>query len=119
MNVTSISLAYFFLGFSLISLAFSLYFKVLVLRTNPGNKHRDKIIGAMKDPISWRTRNNKLSYISIFWSAASLAIFIYLKFFKSSGLVNIIFVFSYIAIAASSIIFWGSLKKSGKSGKQK
>lgn len=114
MNVTSISLAYFFLGFFIISLAFSLYFKVLVIRTNPGNKHRDNIIGAMKDPISWRNRNNKLSYISVFWSVASLAIFIYLKFFKSSGLVNMIFIFSYIAIAAISIIFFGNLKKSGK-----
>ncbi|GAA0179216.1 hypothetical protein SH2C18_21240 [Clostridium sediminicola] len=114
MNVTSNSLAYFFLGFFLITLAFSLYFKVLFIRTNPGNKHRDNIIGNMKDPISWRSRNNRMSYISIFWSAISLAIFIYLKFFKTSGLINIIYVFSYMAIAAISIIALGKIKKRGR-----
>jgi hypothetical protein len=111
MSVTSLSLAYFFLGLFFVSIIFSLYFKILFIRTSPANIHRNKIIGSMKDPISWRNRNNRTAYISMFWAFASLAIFVYLKFFYKAGLINIIYVFAYVAVAALSIIFLGKLKK--------
>ncbi|SHH25568.1 hypothetical protein [Clostridium grantii] len=114
MNVTSLSLAYFFLGLFFVSIIFSFYFKILFIRTNPGNTHRDKIIGSMKDPISWRSRNNRTAYISMFWAFVSLAVFVYLKFFHKAGLINIIYVFAYVALAALSIIFLGKLKKEVK-----
>ncbi|WP_234118630.1 hypothetical protein [Clostridium hydrogenum] len=104
MNVTSISLSYWFLGISLISLLFSLYFKNLVIKTSPGNKSRDKIIGTMKDPMAWREKNNILAYISIFWTVVSLLLFIYFKFLNASQLISIYYVFAYVAIIALSLI---------------
>ncbi len=111
MFVTSISISYLFLGVFIISLGFSLYFKILVINTKPGNLRREKIIGSMKDPITWRKKNNYMSYLSIFWSAISLGLFIYFKYFYKAGLVNLIYIFIYIGIVTISILFLGKVHK--------
>lgn len=103
MNVTTISLSYWFLGIALIALLFAIYFKSLVTKTAPGNKSRDKILGTMKDPMSWRQKNNALSYISIFWTVISLILFIYLKFLSPAGLLPSYYVFAYLALIAISL----------------
>lgn len=105
MYVTTISLSYWFLGIALIAILFSIYFKSLVTKTSPGNKSRDKILGTMKDPVSWRQKNNNLSYISIFWAVISLILFIYLKFLSIAGLLPVYYVFAYLVLIALSLIF--------------
>lgn len=97
------SSSYLFLGISIISLLFFLYYKFLVVNTGDTSKRRDKIIGSMKDPDNWRDRNNKMSYVSLFWAIISIAIFIYLKFFRTAGLISIIYVFIYSAVIVLSV----------------
>jgi len=104
MSITSISLSYIFLSIGIISIAFFLYFKILIIKSSKNSDSRSKIIGNMKDPITWAKRNNIISYISLFWSIISLAIFIYLKFFYSATLVPIIYLFIYITLIAASLI---------------
>jgi hypothetical protein len=111
MFVTSISFSYFFLGIALISLIICIYHKALVVKTSPDNKSRDKIIGNMKDPITWRKRNNIIGNISIFWCLLSLALFIYFKYFFTAGLISIYYVFIYIAVAAASMFLINMGKK--------
>lgn len=105
MSVSSISLSYTFLVIAIISIAFFLYFKALIIKTSKSSESRDKIIGNMKDPITWTKRNNIMSYISLFWSIVSMAIFIYLKYFYGGPLVSMIYPFIYIALIAVSMIF--------------
>ncbi|MCY6370863.1 hypothetical protein [Clostridium ganghwense] len=112
MNITSFSLSYLFLGACLISLVFFLYFKTLIVKTEPNNKSREKIVGTMKDPDSWRAKNNMMSYISAFWTVLSLILFIYFKFYYKSGLINVIYFFAYIAVIVLSVVFLGARKKS-------
>ena len=116
MFVTSISFSYFFLVIALISLIFCIYHKTLVVKTSPDNKSRAKIIGKMKDPISWRNKNNIIGNVSIFWCLVSLALFIYFKFFFTTGLISIYYVFIYIAVIAVSMFFinMGGKKKAEK-----
>lgn len=97
------SSSYLFLGISIIALLFFLYYKFLVINTGDTSKRRDKIIGSMKDPEHWRQRNNIMAYVSLFWTIISIAIFIYLKFFHTAGLVSIIYVFIYSAVIVLSI----------------
>jgi len=104
MFITSISLSYMFLAIAFISIAFFLYFKTLIIKSSKNSNSRDRIIGNMKDPITWARRNNIMSYISLFWSIISLSIFIYLKFFYSAALVSIIYLFIYIALITASLI---------------
>ena len=111
MLITSISLSYFFLGVFIIAIGFSLYFKALVINTSPDSKKREKILGDMKDPISWRDRNNKMAYLAMFWSAISLILFIYLKFFYNANLISIIYLFVYLALIAVSTILFGGRRK--------
>ena len=112
MFLTSISLSYFFLGITLIALGFLFYFKVLVIKTDPEKSSRKNIIGKMKDPDSWRARNNKMAYVSLFWAIISLAIFIYLKFFFTAGLISIIYLIAYIALVVISTSLFGVRRKS-------
>lgn len=111
MFVTSISFSYFFLGIALISLIFCIYYKAIVVKTSPDNKSRDKIIGKMKDPISWRNKNNIVGNISIFWCLFSLALFIYFKFFFTLGLISIYYVFIYVGVIAISMFFINGASK--------
>jgi hypothetical protein len=103
LNITSISLAYIFLGISIIAFVFFLYYKFLVINTGPKSKRRDKIVGTMKDPDNWRHRNNIMAFTSLFWAFISQTVFIYLKFFNKSGLISIIYVFVYLAVIVLSI----------------
>ena len=111
MNISSISLAYLFLGIGFISLGFFLYFKTLIIKTSKNTETRDRIIGNMKDPDGWAKRNNIMSNISLVWSILSLGIFAYLKFFYKIGLVSFIYFFIYIALIAISLLFIGKKKK--------
>jgi len=114
MLITSISLSYVFLGIAIITIGFFLYFKTLLIKTSKHNESRDKIIGNMKDPISWTHKNNIMSYISLFWAIISLAIFIYLKFYFAAGLVSIIYPFIYFALIAASLLLIRTKKTTAK-----
>ncbi len=110
MSITSISLSYLFLSISIISIAFYLYFKLLVTKTSSDSTTRKEIIGKMKDPDSWRHRNKNMSYVSLFWAVVSLAIFIWLKYFYTAGLVPIMYTFIYLALIAVSIAVFSRVK---------
>jgi len=103
MNITSISLSYIFLAISIIEFITFLYYKFLVINTGSESKKRTKIIGSMKDPEHWRHRNNVIAFISLFWAFISIIAFVYLKFFYSSGLTSIIYLFIYIALIVLSV----------------
>ena len=105
MNIKSISLSYVFLVICVISLLISLYFKIIVIKTSPGRRDRNRLIGDMKDPITWRERNNIISYLFVFWATVSLSIFIYLKFFNTEILISILYLFAYIVIILVSVVF--------------
>lgn len=106
MFITSMSLSFVFLVVSLICFGAFLYFKILIIKTGENSQSREKIIGSMKDPASWRSRNNRLSYITLFWSILSLAVFIYLKFFTQAGLIPSYYLFIYVAVIVLSIILF-------------
>ncbi len=111
MNMTSSSLSYLFIAIAVIDLAFVFYFKVLVMNTSQSSKHRDKIIGNMKDPDDWRSRNNRMSYIFLFWCIASFAVFVYLKYFFGVGLVSTVYVIGFLAAMIISIALFGIRRK--------
>lgn len=111
MTITSISLSYYFLGVSIIALCFLFYFKTLVIKTSKNSETKENIIGNMKDPDAWRSRNNKMAYVSLFWTIISLAAFIYLKFFMISKLISIIYLIVYVVVIALSLIFFGIGRK--------
>ena len=98
MYITSISLSYALLGVTIIACGFFVYFKTLVIKTVGTNESRDKILGKMKEPEAWRNKNNKMSYVSLFWTVISLILFIYLKFFHTASLVSILYIFAYITL---------------------
>ncbi|MBC8059285.1 MAG: hypothetical protein H7Y18_01315 [Clostridiaceae bacterium] len=104
MNVKSMFLAYIFLGISVISLLFSLYYKIIVIKTSPGRKDRNRLIENIKDPITWREGHTILSYIFIFWATISLFIFIYLKFFNNEIIISLLYLFVYIGIILTSVL---------------
>ncbi|MBU3098303.1 MULTISPECIES: hypothetical protein [Clostridium] len=103
MNITSLSLSYMFFVVSIIEFIFFVYYKFLVINTGAKSKRRENIIGTMKDPEHWRKRNNIIAFISLFWSLTSIFAFIYLKFFYSTRLLSIVYVFIYIAAIVLSI----------------
>jgi TRAP-type uncharacterized transport system fused permease subunit len=111
MNMNSAALSYLFLAIAAIDLAFVFYFKVLVMNTSENNKHRDKIIGKMKDPEDWRNRNNRMFYLFLFWCIASFAVFIYLKYFFGTGLVSTFYVIGFLAAMVISIALFGIRRK--------
>ena len=98
MYITSISLSYALLGVTIIACGFFVYFKTLVIKTGDTKESKDGILGKMKDPEAWRNRNNKMSYVSLFWTVVSLLLFIYLKFFLASSLVSLLYIFAYISL---------------------
>jgi magnesium-transporting ATPase (P-type) len=103
LNITSMSLSYIFLGISIITFIFFFYYKYLVVNTGDKSEKRGKIIGSMKDPEDWRGRNNKMAYVSLFWTIISIIVFIYLKFFFQAGLISIIYVFVYLVAVVLSV----------------
>lgn len=111
MNFTSSALSYLFIAIAVIDLCFVAYFKILVVNTSENNNKRDKIIGSMKDPEDWRNRNNRMSYIFLFWAAASFAVFVYLKYFFGIGLVSPLYVIGFLAVMVISIALLGIKRK--------
>lgn len=112
MNITNSSLSYLFIILTVIFFIFFSYFKILVSNTSDGNPKRDKIIGNMKDPYTWRERNNRMSYIFLFWSIVSLGLFIYFKYFAGLGLVSLAYLLIYLALIVISIAATGTKRKS-------
>ncbi|MCM8711322.1 hypothetical protein M2651_09790 [Clostridium sp. SYSU_GA19001] len=112
MTMTSHSLSYLFLGVTVISFIFFFYFKVLVSNTSEKSSKKEKIIGNMKNPSEWRSKNNRMSYVFLFWFLASLIIFIYLKFFYGLGLISGIYVIAYLALIVISAFVAGIRRKS-------
>jgi len=92
-----------FLFVSIIEFIFFLYYKFVVINTGAKSKRRGKIIGTMKDPEHWRTRNNIIAFISLFWSLLSIIAFIYLKFFYTTGLLSIVYIFIYATLIVISV----------------
>lgn len=111
MYFTSSSLSYVFLGMTLIAAAFFLYFKSLVIKTSSEGNSRDKIMGNMKNSEEWRFRNSNMANLSGVWAIISLIVFIYLKFFYTKGLINMLYFFIYVAVEVISIIAVGSRSK--------
>jgi len=92
-----------FFAVSIVEFIFFVYYKFLVINTKDKSKKRTKIIGSMKDPEHWRQRNNIIAFISLFWSLISIFAFIYLKFFYTTGLLSIVYIFIYIALIVLSV----------------
>ena len=112
MNTTSVFLSYAFLCIAFITLICFLYFKLLLIKTSSDSDTKRNIIGNMKDPDSWRARNNKVSYLMLFWTILSAAIFIYLKYFIGSQVISSIYLYAYIgAIIISSFLFSSQEKR--------
>lgn len=111
MNMTSISLSYFFLILSAICLIFFIYFKIIVINTSENSNHRKKIIGSMKDPKAWRRNNNKMSYIFLFWTIISFSTFAYIKYFLGSRLISTSYIIAFLAIMVVSIALLGLKRK--------
>lgn len=107
MNVTSISLSYVFIGIGIAALIAFIYFKVVTVKSSPESESRDKIVGNMKNPDVWRSRNNALAYLSLTWAIISTAIFIYIKYYMAPILMPGWYVFAYAGILAISYAFFG------------
>lgn len=112
MNMNSNSLSYLFLIISAICLIFLFYFKILVINTSDDNKKKGKIIGSMKNPDAWRSRNNTMFYVFLFWTIISFLGFIYLKYFLGQGLISAIYVIAYFVIMVITIAIFGAKRKS-------
>lgn len=106
MYISSISLSYLFFAICAITFIVFLYFKFLVMNTSDKSSKRTKIIGNMKNPDKWRKDNNKMAFISLFWSIISLGVFVYLKFFFGIKLVSIIYPFAYLAMVVAILLFF-------------
>jgi hypothetical protein len=112
MNITSSSLSYLFIVTAVIFFIFFCYFKILVSNTSEGKPKKDKIIGNMKDPHTWREKNNRMSYIFLFWSVVSLCLFIYFKYFSGLSLVSLTYLLIYLVLIIISISLGGIKRKS-------
>lgn len=110
MYLTSISLSYFFLTVGILSAALYVYFKVLVVKTNPQRDSRHKILGDMKDPDSWIQRNKRMCYLSLFWAVVSILLFAILKFSYPMKLISTMYLIIYTIIVILSIAFFARAK---------
>lgn len=111
MYLTSISLSYLFLGVAIATIAAYLYFKLLVIKSNPQNENREKIIGNMKDAITWRERNKRMSLVCLFWSIVSIIAFVVLKFLYPATLISLTFLVIYVVVILLSIVFFSRGKR--------
>ncbi|OFI05315.1 hypothetical protein CLOACE_18390 [Clostridium acetireducens DSM 10703] len=102
--VSSISLSYLLLGIGILSIAFYLYFRILISKTSESNDSKDKIIGAMNNPELWKKRNIRMSYVSLFWAIVSILLFIYLKFYFNTSLISMLYIFVYLALIVISLL---------------
>lgn len=104
MTVSTISMSYIFLGIFIFSASLSCYYKMLYIKTTPGNDSRHKIVGRMKDPITWRKQNNLLHYIFLIWSIISISIYIVIKFIFAPRVISIIYLIVYLLILLLSLL---------------
>ena len=111
MNLTKISVSYFFLGIGILAIIFYVYFKMLSIRTSPSSDNRDKIIGDMKDVDSWTEKNKRMEYLSLAWAIISIGIFAFLKFYYTAGLISALFPFIYLALIVISIMLFMPKKR--------
>ncbi|WP_163191585.1 hypothetical protein [Clostridium thermarum] len=107
MLITSISLSYVLAGVSVAFILAFLYFKVLVVKSSDKSESHDRIVGSMKDPDTWRRKNNTMSYVSLFWAVVAAAAFIYLKYFVPSTLVSIWYLAAFAAVLFVSFGLFG------------
>ncbi|MBV7273153.1 hypothetical protein JMF89_09945 [Clostridiaceae bacterium UIB06] len=112
MYLTSISFSYFLLGVSIACIAAYLYFRLLFTKTSPESNSRDKIIGQMKDPETWRLKNKQVSNVCMFWFIVSILIYASIKFLFSIQLIPIVYLLIYVVLMLLSFIF--SLRVKGK-----
>lgn len=111
-TTTSLAASYWFLGVTFLNIIFAVYFKALVIKTSPGSKSREKILGNMKDPLTWRQKNNTLSYIFTFWVVVSFILFIYFKFLSGSILVSTYYILGYAILIVISLSIIKIISKS-------
>jgi Flp pilus assembly protein TadB len=111
MYLTSISLSYLFLGIAIATIAAYLYFKLLVIKSDPQNTDRKKIIGNMKDPVTWRDRNKGMSLVCLFWFIVSTIAFVVLKFFYPIALIPFMLLVIYVILMILSIVFFSRRKR--------
>lgn len=111
MYLTSISLSYFILGIAIAAIAAYLYFKLLVTKTSPESPQKDKIIGQMKDPESWRIKNTRMANVCMFWFIVSIIIFASTKFLFRVQLIPIIYLIIYAVLIVLSFIFAARVEK--------
>lgn len=111
MYLTSISLSYFFLALAIATVAAYLYFKLLVIKSDPENPSREKIIGNMKDPVNWRERNRRMSFVCLFWFILSTIAFVILKFLYPLALIPIMVLVIYAILIVASIVLFSREKK--------
>jgi L-asparagine transporter-like permease len=107
MFITSISLSYVLAGVAVAFILAFLYFKVLVVKSSDKSSSHDKIVGSMKDPDTWRRKNNTMSYVSLFWAVAAAAAFIYLKYYVPSTLIPLWYLFAFAAVLFISFGLFG------------
>lgn len=109
--LTSVSISYFFLVVAIIAIAAYLYFKLLIIKTDPTSDKREKIMGNIKDPENWRERNRKMCHVCMFWFIVSIFTFIILKFFYKAPLIPMIYLVIYAIFIILSIIFYPGISK--------
>lgn len=109
MNSSSIS--YLILAISLLSFIFFCYFKILHYNTSENNSNRDRIIGNMKNEKEWRIRNNRMSFVFLFWTIVSLAAFIYLKYYFSLRVISSAYIIVYFILIVTSTAVAGTKRK--------
>jgi hypothetical protein len=107
MNMNSFSLSYLFLAVGLLSFIFFCYFKILHWNTSDKSDKKEKIIGKMKNVEEWRGKNNRLSYIFLFWSVVSIGIFIYFKYYLGARLISSLYIIGYLALIIISSAIGG------------
>ncbi|KGK87547.1 hypothetical protein SDC9_113315 [bioreactor metagenome] len=106
MNFSTISLSYIFLGIFVVAILFYAYFKFVLIKSSDKSPDKDKIIGTMKKPEVWHERNKRMSYIALFWSVISLAVFVFLKYLYKSPIIPSFMIFIYLGvIVLSSVLF--------------
>lgn len=111
MYLTSISFSYFILGVSIVCIASYLYFKLLFTKTSFESHSRAKIIGQMKDPEGWRTKNGRMAKVCMFWFVISIIIYASIKFLFTISLISITYLLIYVVLILLSIIFASIVKK--------
>jgi hypothetical protein len=109
--MTSSSLSYLFLVIGVLSFIFFCYFKILHYNTSDKSSKKEKIIGEMRNVDEWRSKNNRMSYIFLFWSIVSVGAFIYIKYFLGLRLISTIYVIGYLALVVISTAVAGIGRK--------